>query len=600
MPQVPVYNGPQIREQALQGGFQENVDVSRSARVVGQALTQVGEVADRVVMREAETKANNTDTEIASGWLQWDAENRKKYQGANAGEYAAAAEKWWADAAESYGKDFDPLAKSMVNKTLVRRKAASLGQVTQFVEAEKEKHADETAAANIGTTIQFGVTSGDVVGASARVRELSAQVGARKGWTTEQVQAEQSKNLSALHLAQISKLAEQDPVKAQAYYDANKAEVGFAQQPRVEEILRKEVDNQFATQFAAEQAGKPLSEQLKATAEIKDPARREKALIEVKNNHALVQQAQAEQEKKFSDAAWQMVGQGKRVPESVLAGMDGRERVQLQEHLRQRAEHAATQANKAVRTDPAVHAKLIDMMLNDPEAFKKERIAAHAMNLSQSDLEQFATKQQAMRNPTGGAKQDSIFTDDQRVNGALTAAGVDPKKNPNAAYQVRTEIDRRVRADSLAKGGKDLTPDEKQKHIDAVLMDKVFVNEFGRDPQKPLALLTPEEQKNAYVTVNGEEIKLSSIPLNDRMGITESLRRRGEPISEQAIAEVYARVKKPAAPVAPAAPATPAAPAAPRASSPAPSAALRPPSIYAPAQEWAAYRAVQAQKNAKP
>jgi hypothetical protein len=594
MPQVPVYNGPQIREQALQGGFQQNVDVGRSARAMGQALTQVGEVADRVVMREAETKANNTDTEIASGWLQWDAENRKKYQGANAGEYSAAAEQWWAKAAESYGKDFDPLAKSMVNKTLVRRKAASLGQVTQFVEAEKEKHADETAAANIGTTIQFGVTSGDVVGASARVRELSAQVGARKGWTTEQVQAEQSKNLSALHLAQISKLAEQDPVKAQAYYDANKAEVGFAQQPRVEEILRKEVDNQFATQFAAEQAGKPLSEQLKATAEIKDPARREKALIEVKNNYALVQQAQAEQEKKFSDAAWQLVGQGKRVPEAILASMDGKERVQLQEHLRAKAERGLA----APKTDPKDHARLIDMMLNDPEGFKKERLAA--ARLSPTDLEQFATKQQAMRNPTGGAKQDSILTDDQRVNGALTVAGVDPKKNPNAAYQVRTEIDRRVRADSLAKGGKELTPDEKQKHIDAVLMDKVFVSEFGRDPQKPLALLTPEEQKNAYVTVNGEEIKLSSIPLNDRMGITESLRRKGEPISEQAIAEVYARVKKSAAPVAPAAPATPAVRITPPTSFPTPSAGLRPPSPYAPAQEWAAYHAAQAQKNAKP
>lgn len=584
MPQVPVYNGPQIREQALQGGFQQNIDVTRDARAIGQALTQVGEVADRVVMREAETKANSVDTEIASGWLKWDAENRKKYQGANAGEYTAAAEQWWAGAAETYGKDFDPLAKAMVGKTLGRRKAASLGQVTQFVETEKEKHADETAAANIGTTIQFGVTSGDVVGASARVRELSAQVGARKGWTTEQVQAEQSKNLSALHLAQISKLAEQDPVKAQTYYDANKAEVGFAQQPRVEEILRKEVDNQFATQFAAEQAGKPLSEQLKAAGEIKDPARREKALIEVKNNHAMVQQAQAEQEKKFSDAAWQMVGQGKRVPESVLAGMDGRERVQLQEHLRQRAERAASGGGTSIKTDPSVHANLIDMMLNNPEAFKNERIAAHAMKLSSSDLEQFAAKQQAMRNPTGAGKQDSILTDDQRVTGALTAAGVNAKKNPDAAYQVRTEIDRRVRADSLAKGGRELTPDEKQKHIDAVLVDKVFVSEFGRDPQKPLALLQPDELKNAYVKVNGQDVKLSTIPMNDRQQIIDSLRRKGEPISEQAIAEVYLRRKPQSTP---------------RPVTPAPGASTTQPSIYASAEEWEAYRAAQAQKPAK-
>jgi hypothetical protein len=594
MPQVPIYNGPQVREQALQGGFQQNIDVSSSTRALGQGLLQVAEVADRVVMREAETKANATDTEIAAGWLQWDAENRKKYQGSNAGQYGAAAEKWWADAANTYGKDFDPLAKSMVGKTLGRRKAASLGQVSQFVETEKEKHADETAAANVNTTIQFGVSSGDVVGAAARVRELAAQVGARKGWTTEQVQAEQAKSLSALHLTQISKLAEQDPAKAQAYYDANKTEVGFAQQPRVEEVLRKEADNQFATQFAAQQAGKPLSEQIKATAEIKDPARREKALVEVKNNYALVQQAQLEREKQLSDQAWQLVGQGKKVPESVLAAMDGKERVQLQEHLRLKAARAAEAGGpKPIKTDTATHARLIDMMLNDPEAFKTERLAAHAMKLSQTDLEQFAAKQQALRGNNTG-KQDSMMTDAARVDGAITAAGIDAKKNPDVAYKVQMEIDRRVRADSVAKGGKDLTADEKQKHIDAVLMDKVFVTGWGRDSQKPLALLKPEELKDAYVTVNGADVKLSTIPLTDRQQIIDALRRRGEVASEQSIAEIYLRNKKPAAPAAPAAPAM------------APGTVLQPagsrtgmgkPSIYAPPEEWAAYRAWQAQQR---
>lgn len=589
MPQVPTYGNPQVREQALQGGFQQNLDVSSSTRALGQGLMQVAEVADRVVMRDAETKANAADNEIAAGWLKWDAENRRKYQGANADQYGAAAEQWWANAAETYGKDFDPLAKSMVGKTLGRRKAASLGQVSQFVETEKEKHADETAAANVNTTIQFGVTSGDVVGAAARVRELAAQVGARKGWTTEQVQAEQAKSLSALHLAQITKLAEQDPTKAQAYYDANKAEVGFAQQPRVEEVLRKELDNQFATQFAAQQAGKPLPEQIKATAEIKDPARREKALVEVKNNYAMVEAARREAEQRVSDQAWQLVGQGKKVPEAMLAAMDGKERVQLQEHLRLKAARAAEAGGpKPVKTDTATHARLIDMMLNDPEAFKTERLAAHAMKLSQTDLEQFAAKQQALRGNNTG-KQDSMMTDVARVDGALTAAGIDAKKNPDVAYRVQLEIDRRVRADSVAKGGKDLTADEKQKHIDAVLMDKVFVPEWGRDTQKPLALLKPEELKDAYVTVNGQDVRLSTIPMTDRQQIIEALRRRGEVATEQSIAEIYVRNKKPAAPAAPAAARAgtgPAAVAIP---------GLRQPSIYAPPEEWAAYRAAQAQ-----
>lgn len=538
MPVVPTYNGPQVQEQATQGGYQQNIDVTQGARALARGLGDVAQVVDRTIVRDAETTANTADLEISAGWLKWDAENRKKYQGANAGEYTSAATEWWGKASTTYGEKLDPMAKAMVGKSLARRQAASLGQVSQFVEVEKEKHADQTAAANVDTTIQFGVSSGDVAGASQRVRELSAQVGARKGWTTEQVQTETLKNLSALHLAQIAKLTEQPggAVAADAYYQANKAEVGFAQQPKVEQVLKAEVDNQFATQTAAEVAALPLGEQMAVAAKIEDPARREKTIAQIRNNHALVKEVQAEQEKKFSDTAWQLVGQGKRVPEAILASMDGKERVQLQEHLRAKAERGSA----VPKTDPKDHARLVDMMLNDPEAFKKERIAA--ARLSPSDLEQFATKQQALRG--GGEKQDTMLTDDQRVSGALTASGIDAKKQPEAAYSVRSEIDRRVRAESSAKGGKLLTGDEKQRIVDTVLMDKVYVDEWGSDPQKPLSLVAPKELDKAYVNVDGKRVPLSTVPMTDRAEIIRARRARGLPTTEQAIVETYIKAKK--------------------------------------------------------
>lgn len=537
MPQVPIYNGPQVQEQVTPGGYQSEVDVTKTTRALATRLNAAADVAERGVQRDVETQANTADLEISSGWLKWDAENRKNYQGEKAGEYAAAAQKWWQDTATEYANKLDPFSKHLVTQTLQRRQAASLGNVTQFVETEKEKHADQTAAANVDTTIQFGVTSGDLAGAAQRVRELSAQTGARKGWTTEQVQAETLKNLSQMHITQIAKLTEQ-PGGAEAadkYYQANKAEIGFAQQPKVEQVIKAEVDNQFATQTAARVAAMPLSEQLAEAAKISDPARREKTITQIRSNHALVREAQVEQEKKFSDAAWQLVGQGKRVPEAILASMDGKERVQLQDHLRAVAERGPVQP----KTDPKDHARLIDMMLNDPEAFKKERLAA--AKLSPTDLEQMAAKQQALR--SGGDKQDTMLTDDQRVNGALVGAGIDAKKQPEAAYQVRLEVDRRVRAESSAKGGKQLTGDEKQRVVDSVLLDKVFVNEWGTDPQKPLALLKPEELGKAYVTVGGKDVPLSTVPMTDRAEIIRARRSRGLPVSEQAIVETYLKAK---------------------------------------------------------
>lgn len=366
MPRIPLSTGPQLTTQAQNGGYLQQVDTGATGRAVGQALERVVGTVDRVVERDDEIATSQVDAKLAGDWLAKDAELRKQYQGANVDQYQAEAAKWWQDAPTAYGQALSARGKTMLGQVLGRRQSVALGTVAQHVNNEKERTADDAAAANVQTSIQFGVTSGDVAGAAARVRQLTAEVAARKGWTTEQLQAEQGKSLSQLHLAQISKLAETNATAAQSYYDANKAEVGFTQQPRVEQILKGAADNQFATQFAAGVAAKPLAEQIAAAAEIKDPERREKAITQIKTNHGLVLAAKQEEERKFSDQAWQMVGQGKKVPEAVLAGMDGRERVQLQDHLRQRAEHLAMLGAKPVPTDPATHARLWEMLVRDP------------------------------------------------------------------------------------------------------------------------------------------------------------------------------------------------------------------------------------------
>jgi hypothetical protein len=537
MATVPTYGTPRVQEQALRPNYQNNVDVSSGSRALAQSLGQVSEVVDRIATRDAETKANAADTEISAGWLQWDAENRKKYQGGNIDGYAPAAKEWWDKAAQTYGEKLDPMAKAMVTKNLMRRQAVSMGSVAQHTEAVKESHADETAVANINTTIQFGVTTGDVAGASAQVRKLASEVGARKGWTTEQVQAETGKNLSALHLAQISKLAEYDPQKAQAYYDANKEEVGFAQQPRVEEVLRKEVDNQFAITFAGQNAGKPLAEQIKLAADITDPNRREKAIHEIKLNHALIKEAEAEKERTASDKAWQLVGQGKRVPEAILATMDGKGRVQLQEHLQARADRLAV--GKPVKTNMATYIDLREKLA----AGEKVNLKAYTEKVGGAQMEQLLDIQSAASKP-GTAKQDSMLTDEGRISTALTGMGVDKSKDPDTAAKFSIEVDRRVRALSASKGDKPVTPDEKQKIVDGVSLDKVFVDEWGRDPEKPLFQLTPDELKKAYVTVGGKNIPVASVPAADRAEIIRGRRARGLSTTEQSVVETYVKANK--------------------------------------------------------
>lgn len=531
MPQVPVYQDRQVRTEALRPVLQQAPDVSSGARALTQGLNQVAEAADRIDLRDAQAKASTAEATITSEWLKWDAANRNKYRGENADGYAPAAEAWWKSAAENAGKELDPRAKSLASQNLRAKQTAAMGNVLTFSAAEKERHADETYSADVNTTIQFGVTSGDVASTAVQIRDKAAVLGARKGWTTEQVQAEAGKNLSAMHLAQISKLAEVDATKAQEYYDANKAEVGFQNQARVEQVLKGELDNQFATQTAAAMAGKPLSEQLAEAAKITDPQRREKTLTQVRNNYALVKQAEQEQEARFADQAWQAFAQGQKIPEAVLSGMNGRERVQLQEAQRTRAERLA--AGKPVKTDMGLYIDVREKLARG----EKVDLRALTEKIGKTEMETLIDIQTTASK--GGVKQDSMLTDEGRINAALIGLGIDKKKNPEVAANLTNEIDRRVRAASAAKNGKDLTADEKQAVVDRVVMDKVYVDEWGTDPQKAVAMLTPDEVSKAYVNVNGKNYKLSSVPALDRRQIMKALQATGQQPTEQAIVEMY-------------------------------------------------------------
>jgi PIN domain nuclease of toxin-antitoxin system len=531
MPQVPVYGDRQIRTEALRPAFQNTPDVSSGARALAQGLGQVAEAADRIDLRDAQAKAATTESQITSEWMKWDAENRNKYRGANVDGYAPAAEAWWKSAAENAGKELDPRSKALASQSLRAKQTAAMGNVFTFSAAEKERHADETYSADVATTIQFGVTSGDVASTATQIREKAAVVGARKGWTTEQVQAEAGKNLSAMHLAQISKLAEQDATKAQAYYDTNKAEVGFQNQARVEQVLKGEMDNQFATQTAAAMADKPLSEQLAEASKIADPQRREKTLTQVRNNYALVKQAEQEQEAKFSDQAWQLFSRGQKIPEAILSGMNGRERAQLQESQRTRSERLV--AGTPVKTDMGTYIDAREKLARG----EKVDLRALTEKIGKTEMETLIDIQTTASK--GGVKQDSMLTDEARINAAIVGLGIDKKKNPEAAVSLTNEIDRRVRSASAAKGGKDLTADEKQGIVDRVVMDKVYVDEWGTDPQKPLSLLTPDELKKAYVNINGKNVPVSSVPALDRRQIVKALQATGQQPTEQAIVEMY-------------------------------------------------------------
>lgn len=545
MPTIPISQGPQVQSRALPTPMQGNIDVSSGLQAVARGIGQAGDVLDRALERDAEAEANRIDTQVTAGWLEWDVKARQQYQGQNVSEYQTKADEWWAKARTEHG-GADPRVRARLGEALGRKRNAAMASVLGHVATEKERFADGQAEAAAQTTIEFGIDNNDPASAAARVRSIAAEKGARKGWSTEQTQAEQQRLLGTLHLAYITRRADTDAAGAQAYYEANKTEIPGSAQVKVEQVLRGEADNQFAMQFAAERASKPLSEQLQDASTIKDQQRREKTLLAIHNNHGMVQAAQQQREKAASDQAWQLVGKNQRVPETILMQMNGRERVQLQDHLTDRARLAAERA--VAKTDwPTYIAAREALVSDDPKVRASVNLTALSTKVAPAQMEQLLDIK--TRTGTGpGPKQDSMMTDHERVTGALVIAGVDPKRHPEDAGMLMSEIDRRVRAESASTGGKEVLATRKQEIIDGVLMDKVYVDEWGTDPQKPLALLKPGELQGAYVKVGGRNVPVASVPSTDRQQIIKALRATRQPVTEQAIVSMYVRgQKKPAA-----------------------------------------------------
>ncbi len=146
-------------------------------------------------------------------------------------------------------------------------------------------------------------------------------------------------------------------------------------------------------------------------------------------------------------------------------------------------------------------------------------------------------------------KVSGTMTVNETIKTAAISAGIIPpagkiNEDEAVAYnQFELEIDRRVRdfERNQLDGKRKANRDEIEQVIDGVLKDKVFVDEWGRDPQKPVATLTASQLRDAYVNVYGEEIRLASIPARERTQIIEALRLTGQPVTEQAIAELYVR-----------------------------------------------------------
>lgn len=369
MPQVPVYGDRQVRTAPLQPVFQRTPDVSSGARSLAQGLDQVAQVADRLDLQDSQDAAFKAEAKLREDWQQQRAKLRQQYKGDQAEQYKAAADEWWGKAREEYGQSLSPRAQALAGKSMAEYKMAQDADTLAYVEREK------TAAREINfKSVQANIARESLQNATP------ATASALAGVTTKQLRD------NALKFA------------AANGYSSDVAD----------NLVRDQIDN-FHKSMALTLATRPdglaaaqtyLAENSKEML----PADRDAINRQVE---LTAKQAKVQRESDASDAAWQLAAQGKPIPPNVLASMDGRERFQLQETLRARAERLA--AGKPVKTDPKTLASIYDMARENPEEFAKLRLGTLTEKVSPDDIQQIASLQRA------SVKDKQVLTSAQLV-----------------------------------------------------------------------------------------------------------------------------------------------------------------------------------------
>jgi hypothetical protein len=354
MPQVPTYDGPQLAAAPLRTPSARALDVSSGTRAIGQGLANLGEGIDRYQERQAQTEAYDVEARVTSDWLKWDSEARAQGRGENVDRYQQEATDWWNKAAETYGQNLSPRARALIGRSLQQKRVQAEASVLGFTSAERERHADEVANADIATTIQFGVTNGDIATTKDQVREKVAAVGARKGWTTEQVQARVAGYVSDMHMAQIDNLSAEEGL---AYFNANIDEIDAGKQGAVRKSLERNVE------------------------------------IEARQREAEAEKAKREAEDRLVDSAWSLFAQREPVPPSVLAALPGREAAQLANAIESRA--AREMEGATIKTDD----KLYNQTLLDIASGKRVDLRPLVESFAQADMDRLVKLQQDMSKP---------------------------------------------------------------------------------------------------------------------------------------------------------------------------------------------------------
>jgi hypothetical protein len=581
MPLIPTYDGPQLKQAALDGGYQQAPDVSSGKMAIAKGLDDVAKVVDKIDLEQSTIQAQNAELKIRTAWYETDAKLRQEYSGEKIGGYQAAVNDWWKEAPQKFGSELSPRAQMLASKSLVTAQDAALKTTFTHVASVHSEQVKQNAANSIAIEQNSAVADVNKTGSTANtavyvdnIIKKNEDQAKLNNWSADELSLKNLKDATAANLGVISALQANNPSAAKAYFDEVKKDPTRFDPKKVDDVERllkplsdaQEGGNTARAVFEAAMDGKSLNAEIPYKDLDKelskkygdDPTKLAAARQELDRQVNVWNKTQSEHEAGAVEGIFGLKNKGMSAAQ-IKAQPEWQNLSQKnQAHLiKQWQDESDAQLSRSVnrmalveRQKEMAAAPMMLEMFSNPEALTKVSRAQIVQMAPVIGMDN-AHKLIQMQSTYAGsqAKLSEARIDNDMFDAvAASVAGIDPKpkasdkdavlKAWNLRNAIETEIGQRQQA-----GKGELSRADKEKIATEVAARKVKEpGWFGSEVSA--ATLSPKALSEAKVVVGNKTIPINSVPTDEFASVKASLARRGLPSDDVSVVREWNTIKQ--------------------------------------------------------
>lgn len=582
--QIPVYSLPQETERPLAGTRRESVaspsllDTAADQTIaLGKGLENAGTgtaaIAYHMAQRENADVIFQREAGDKQAYLAYEADLREKRQGQFAKGATTDTATWWKDRISKNTEGMNSEQKRVYTQRAMSLQLQTLDTVSKFEGHQLEVAHDESWKADKVNTINLAAVNPQLVDQNVReIKRLNAYQGARKGWEGQVLQAVNADDITNLHKQTLQTLVKTNPGAAETYFKAHeqeikgseRAEIGlFAEKATAARMGADAAQAVWTTDGPKGDNDASNIDKMKATLreKLKDnPFARDAALHEISQIDADRDKAIRARDSNRTAQVNTLLMNGMPLAQVMQspawAALDGTEQRKLVLHEESIAAQKESRAYTAeLRKEHTLNTAGLDTLirLSDPEkltSMSRDDVINLRPVIGADNTKALLGKWDAFTK--NGTLLSEGKLDNDQFNVFAVRAGLDPNSKDDTMkkriVETRDRVERIIGSEQQTKK-RPLTRIEKDGVMQKLIDDTVIQhNAILRDVPMPAVALPFEKQAGAYVVVGGQEVRLSSIPADDRAAIIKARTSAGLPVTEKSIAEMWLKkqaLKKP-------------------------------------------------------